>query len=400
MNFGRMAIALMLALLIFTACAQKEEKKPAPPPMKVGAAKVDKGNIEQVLDLSGSLSFVANTTVSSEVSAQVKSIEVQDGQAVEEGQLLLVFDETKIKETANQAAANLQKDDATLTYNKIDWEKNQELYRSNSISQTQYEQKLANYQNSLAQVEADRAVLAKAMEDLKKTRVKAPISGLLSNRYVERGDWVSEAGKLFMISDHRKVYLEAFLSDIDVGKLNVKRIITDGVDGEVTVDSYPGKVFRGKLTYIQPVANVGRLFQVRIYLDNPEMLLLQGMFARGRTVFKVVPDVVRVSLESLLEQIRENDRNSVFVVDPEKKAVLTRIRIGSTDPKFAQVLEGLKRGDTVVVQGKEILSSGQPLEPTEIQRNSRPSGGKVPVEDKPSEKDSQRTDFTGGENRS
>ncbi len=248
MIFSRMVIAFMFTLLIFAACAEKQEKKPPPPPMKVGAQTVDKGNIEQILDLSGSLSFIANTTVSSEVSAQVKSIEVQDGQAVGEGQLLLVFDETKIKETANQAAANLQKDEATLTYNKIDWEKNQELFKSNSISQTQYEQKLSNYQNSLAQVGANRAVLAKAMEDLKKTRVKAPISGLLSNRYVERGDWVSEAGKLFMISDHRKVYLEAFLSDIDVGKLNVKKIITDGVDGEVTVDSYPGKVFRGKLT--------------------------------------------------------------------------------------------------------------------------------------------------------
>jgi membrane fusion protein, multidrug efflux system len=400
MNFGRMAIAFMLVLVIFTACAQKEEKKPAPPPMKVGAVNVDKGNIEQLLDLSGSLSFVANTTVSAEVSAQVKSLEVEDGQAIEEGQLLLVFDDTKIKETANQAAANLQKDEATLTYNKIDWEKNQELYKSNSISQTQYEQKLSNYQNSLAQVDADKAVLAKAKEDLKKTKVKAPISGLLSNRYVEKGDWVSEAGKLFMISDHSRVYLEAFLSDIDVGKLNVKKIIAEGVDGEVTVDSYPGKVFKGKLTYIQPVANVGRLFQVRIYLDNPDMLLLQGMFARGRTVFKVIPNVVRVPLESLLEQIRDNDYNTVFVVDGEKKAVLTRIKIGSTDPKFAQVVEGLKPGDTVVVQGKEILSSGQPLDPSGIQRNSRPPGGKMPAEDEQPKKDSQRTDFNRGENRS
>ncbi len=90
MIFGRRGIAFMLTLLILAACAQKQEKKPPPPPMKVGAVKVDKGSIEQILDLSGSLNFIANTTVSSEVSAQVKSIEVQDGQAVEESQLLLV----------------------------------------------------------------------------------------------------------------------------------------------------------------------------------------------------------------------------------------------------------------------------------------------------------------------
>lgn len=397
---GRIIVAFILFTLCFGACAQKQEKKPPPPPMKVGTLKVDKGNIEQILDLSGSLSFTANTTVSSEVAAQVKSIEVADGQPIEVGQLLLVFDDTKIKETANQASANLQKDEATLTYNKLEWEKNLELYKSGSISQTQYEQKLSNYQNSLAQVEADRAVLSKAMQDLKKTNVKAPIGGLLSNRYIEKGDWVSEAGKLFMISDHSKVYLEAFLSDIDVGKLSVNKIITEGVDGEVTVDSYPGKAFAGKLTYIQPVANVGRLFQVRIYLDNPEILLLQGMFARGRTVYKVIPDVVRVPLDSLLEQIRENDYNTVFLVGPETKAVLTRIKIGSTDPKHAHVLEGVKPGDVVVVQGKEILSSGQPLDPVELKRAPKASKGKVPGEDESGKKDSQQTAPAPGWNRS
>ncbi len=391
----RIAIASILMLLILVGCSQKQEKKLPPPPMKVGTLKVDKGNIELTLDLSGALSFTANTTVSSEVAAQVRSIEVADGQPIEEGQLLLVFDETKIKETANQATANLQKDEATLTYNKIEWEKNLELYKSGSISHTQYEQKLSTYQNSLAQVDADKAVLSKAMEDLKKTKVKAPISGLLSNRYIEKGDWVSEAGRLFMISDHSKVYLEAFISDIDVGKLNAKKIITEGVDAEVTVDSHPGKVFCGKLTYIQPVANVGRLFQVRIYLDNPEMLLLQGMFARGRTVFKVIPDVVRVPLDSLLEQIRDNDYNTVFVVNQENKAVLTRIKIGTTDPKHAVVMEGLKQGDTVVVQGKEILSSGQPLEPTEIQR-PKASRNKGQAQDDTREKESQRTDPSSG----
>jgi membrane fusion protein, multidrug efflux system len=372
----RVATALLLTLSVLGACAEKKGEKPPPPPIKVGILKVDKGNIEQMLDLSGSLSFNANTTVSSEVSAQVRSIEVSDGQSVQEGQILLVFDDTKIKETANQATANLQKDGATLAYNRIDWEKNLELYKSGSISHSQYEQKLSNYQNSLAQVEADKAVLAKATEDLKKTKVKAPISGLLSNRYVEKGDWVSEAGRLFMISDYSKVYLEAFLSDIDVGKLNVKRIIDEGVEGEITVDSYPGRIFHGRLTYIQPVANVGRLFQVRLYLDNPDMMLLQGMFARGRTVHKIIPGVVRVSLESLLEQIRDNDYNTVFVVDSDNKAALTRIKIGAIDSKNAAVLEGLKPGDSVVVRGKEILSSGQPLTPTEIQapKASRSTG--------------------------
>jgi len=336
--------------------------------MSVGVVTLDRGNIEQTLDVSGTLTYVANTTVSAEVSAQVKSIEVRDGEPVDAGQLLLVFDETKIQATRDQAMGNLQKDEATLAFHKTEWEKNLELFRSGAISQTQYDQKFSSYRTTVGQVEADRAVLAKANEDLKKTKVSAPIPGLLSDRYVEKGDWVSEGGRLFQVSDYSKIRLEAFISDLDVGKLNVKKAVTGGVDAEVTVDSYPGAAFRGKLTYIQPVANQSRLFQIRIYLENPEMQLMQGMFARGRIVVKTIPNVVTVPISGLLEQVRENDSNTVFVVDEEQKAKLIRIKIGQRDARNAAVLEGAKPGDKVVVRGKEILSTGQPLQVTELPR--------------------------------
>jgi membrane fusion protein (multidrug efflux system) len=366
MIFYRLLLIVVFSLIALAACSSKLEQKPPPPPMNVGVLSVDRGAIEHILDMSGTLTFIANTTVSSEVAAQVMSLEVVDGQPVNEGQLLLVFDETKIRETANQALANLQKDEATLTFNKTEWEKNFELLKTGSVSQTQFDQKLSSYQNSVAQVEADKAALAKAREDLKKTKVISPIKGMLSNRFVEKGDWMSEGGKLFLISDYSRIYLEAFLSDIEVGRLDVGKVLKEGVDGEVSVDSYPGKIFKGKLSYIQPVASQARLFQIRIYLDNPDMLLLQGMFARGRVVVKTIPGVLRVPVGALMEQIRTNETNTVFLVDRDNKAQLTRVKIGTTDPRYAQVLEGLKEGEMVVVQGKEILNVGQPLKVTEL----------------------------------
>lgn len=260
MIFYRFFMIIVFPLALLAACSSEPEQKPPPPPMNVGVLSVDRGAIEHTLDMSGTLTFIANTTVSSEVSAQIKSLEVTDGQPVKEGDLLLVFDETKIRETANQAQANLQKDEATLTFNKTEWEKNLGLFKTGSVSHTQFEQKLSSYQNSVAQVEADKAALAKAREDLKKTRVISPITGLLSNRFIEKGDWVFEGGKLFLVSDYSRIYLEAFLSDIEVGKLDAGKVVKEGVDGEVTVDSCPSKIFKGKLTYIQPVASQARSF--------------------------------------------------------------------------------------------------------------------------------------------
>jgi membrane fusion protein (multidrug efflux system) len=356
---------ILVALLIGIGCDSKREQKLPPPPIQIGVADIKNGDLEHVLEISGTLKFLANTTVSAEVSAQINSIDVADGQFVEAGNILLIFDETKIKQSASEVAAHLQRDEAILSFNKAEWEKNRGLHETGSISQTQYDQKLSAYQTSLAQVEADRASLAKALEDLTKTKAKAPVSGVVSKRYVEKGDWVSSGGKLFQISDFNRIYLETFLTDVDLGKLPLKKIRDEGLPCKVTVDSYPGTSYRGTLSYVQPVANDMRLFEVRIYLPNPDMSLLQGMVGRARVTYKVTPDVLKVPLIALLDELRNQSRNRVVLVDATAKARLTSIRIGLNDQENAEVLEGLKAGDKVVTRGKEVLRNDQPLKITQ-----------------------------------
>jgi membrane fusion protein (multidrug efflux system) len=354
--------SVFLVILLLVGCGSKKDSKLAPPAIKVGAYEAQKGDLEQALDVSGTLKFQANTTVAAEVSAQIESIDVADGQFVEAGDVLLTFDEAKIRQTASEAAANLQRDEALLTFHKAEWEKNKALHESGSISQTQYDQKLSAYQTALAQVEADKALLAKALEDQAKTKVKAPISGVVSKRYVEKGDWVSPGGKLFQISEFSRIYLEAFITDVDLGKLPLKKIRETGLTCTLTIDSYPGAQYSGTLSYVQPTANDMRLFEIRIYLANPDMNLLQGMVGRARIVYAVTPDVLRIPLRALLDELRNHSPNRVVVVDAEQKARLTTIRVGLQNQEFAEVIEGLKPGDKVVTVGKEVLSEGQPLQ--------------------------------------
>lgn len=361
MRSSRLAIIVLLVGIIVASCAKKKE---APPvlPLKIGTRSVETGDLVKRLYVSGTLVYEANTVVSAEVAAQVKSLEVKDGQLIKTGQVLLIFDDVKIKALADQANANLQRDQATLEFNRIEWEKNVELLKSGAISQITYDQKHSIYRHSLQQVDADRAFLKKVTEDLKRTTVLAPVEGLLTDRYIEEGDWAGEGTKLFRISDFSRIRLEPFLTDLDVGRLDQKKIASEGIEAEITVDAYPGRVFKGKLTYIQGVANANRLFQSRFYLDNPERLLLQGMYARGSTVLDTIKGVIRIPLLALLDETRENESNSCFIVDSDNKAKLTRVEIGSVDAEFAEVTKGLKIGDTVVVEGKDVLSNGQPVQ--------------------------------------
>lgn len=362
----RMFTMLILTALLLGGCGTRQEKALPPPPIKVVAAAVEEGDLRQNLQLSGNLHFMANTTVSSEVSAQILALEVRDGQPVKQGQKLLIFDDAIIRAALDQARGTLKKDEATLAFNKAEWEKNAPLLQSGSISQSTYDQKLSAYQNSVGQIEADKGAVSKAQEDLKHTVVEAPITGLLSNRFVEKGDWVSTGGKLFQLSDYTTIYLQVFLSDKDVAKLNIVQVIQEGsgVEAEITVDSLPEKTFKGRVGYIQPVSNQNRLFEVRIYIDNRDMQLLEGMYARARILVKRIENVVRMPIDALLEQVRSNEPNAVVRVNKEGKAEIVRVKVGATDNMYAQVLDGLKPGDQVVVDGKEILSTGQPLEVT------------------------------------
>ena len=299
---SRFFTILAFTVFLLAGCGTSREKALPPPPIKVGVAAVQIGDLRQSIEVVGNLRFIANTTVSSEVSAQVRTINVRDGQPVKQGQTLLTFDDSTIRAVADQARGNLQKDEATLAFNKTDWEKNAPLLKTGAISQSTYDQKLSAYQNAGGQVEADKGALAKAQEDLNHTAVVAPITGVLSIRCVEKGDWVSTGGKLFQISDSTKVYLDTFLSDKDVGKLNIGKVIQEGqgVETDIKVDSLPGKTFTGRVGYIQPVTNQNRLFEARIYVDNPDMRLLEGMYARARVLVKIVPQVVRVPIRRVV----------------------------------------------------------------------------------------------------
>ncbi|MGC8658299.1 MAG: efflux RND transporter periplasmic adaptor subunit [Desulfomonilaceae bacterium] len=360
---SRLILILVITFTLVVACSKKYETK-APPPIKVSAADVEKGVIEENLYMSGNLRFIRDTTVSSQVSARITSIEVRDGQPVSEGQRLLLFDDSIIRPIADQARGTLEKDMASEKLAKIDMDKNTPLVKTGAISELAYDQKVSAYQSAHGQVLADKGALAKAEEDLKNTVVVAPITGILSNRFVEVGDWASTGGKLFQISDYTTVYLETYLSDKDVASIDFGKVIKQGYggDAEVTIDSLPGQKFPARIGYVQPVVNQNQLFQVRLYIENNDLKLLEGMYARGRVLVKRIPDVVRVPIDSLLEQIRNNAGNSVVRITKDNKAQIVQIKIGATDDHYAQVLEALSPGERVVTDGKEILSTGQPLE--------------------------------------
>ena len=361
----RTVVTLCACVGLLLGCSGKEApRKHSVPPVKVGVALVSTGDIEKPLLLSGDLTFNADAEIAARVSSQVTSLDVVDGQFVKKGQVLLTLDETEISELARAARADLEKHKAEMEFAKTEWEKNKDLLKTSSVSPIEYDRRISEYHTAAAQVEVDKALLAKAEQDLNWTKVVSPIDGVLSCRWVENGDWVAKGRRLFEISDYSKIYLKAFLADKDVAR--VKKMAKDklAIKANVIVDALPGKSFEGRITYIAPAARKGKVFEVRAYLDNPDMILREGMFARARVVPERITNVTRVPVAALLGKIRDNSANQVFVVGKDNKVRLTMVVIGLSDDDNAEVTKGLKEGDRVVVYGAEVLSTGTQVEPT------------------------------------
>lgn len=363
----RTVLTLCACVGLLLGCSGKEApKKHSAPPVKVGVALVSIGNIEKPLILSGDLTFKADADIAARVSSQCATLDVVDGQFVKKGQTLITLDETEIRELANAARADLKKHEAAMEFAKTEWEKNKNLLKTSAVSPIEYDRRISEYHTAAAQVEVDKALLAKAEQDLKWTRVVSPIDGVLSCRWVEKGDWIARGQKLFEISDYSEIYLKAFLSDKDVARLKNATKEDLSIEAKVTVDAMPGKNFKGKITYIAPAARKGKVFEVRAYIDNPDMVLREGMFARAKIVPERIADVTRTPVAALLGKVRDNSANEVFVVDKENKVRLTMIVIGASDDNYAEVKKGLKEGDRVVVYGAEVLSAGTLVEPTNM----------------------------------
>ena len=180
--------------------------------------------------------------------------------------MLLTFDDSIIKATADQAKGTLQKDEATLAFNKAEWEKNLPLLKTGAISQSAYDQKFSAYQGSSGPGRGRQGGPRKGLGGPQALRCAVSDNRpageqVCGNRRLgaPRPESFSRSATI------RRSTWWSFLSDKDVSKLNVEKVIKEGhgIDATVTVDSLPGKIFEGKIGYVQPVTNQNRFFEVR-----------------------------------------------------------------------------------------------------------------------------------------
>lgn len=226
---------------------------------------------------------------------------------------------------------------------------NKQLVAQRNVAVTKAEIGRAKAQVAQAQANLDRAE-----EDLRNSTIVSPMDGLVLARNVEVGDAVSsilvlgsQATLLFTLGDVSDVYVLGKVDQADIGRVRL------GLPARITVESFKDRVFEGAVTKISPWGeekdNV-TTFEVRVSIKNPGPELRANMSANAEIVLEEKHGVLLAPESAILY---DRDRNAtVEVPDPSqpKGRRAVTIKTGISNGVRAEVLEGLREGDQVILQ--------------------------------------------------
>jgi len=234
------------------------------------------------IDASGTIEAI-EVEVSSKVPGNVVKMHVSEGDMVSEEAIVAEIDKAELSTMYNQALAVEKQARANLELAKKTYERAETLYRGDYASRQALDQAKAAVDAARAGYWQAQAAVKLAEIRLNDSKIKAPVYGHIIVKAVEEGELVSPGSPIVTIADLSTVYIMVYVTEIEAGRINI------GNDAYVSVDSYPGEKFKGRVTFISKLAEftpktiqtkkerVNLVFAVKVEVPNPELKLKPGL---------------------------------------------------------------------------------------------------------------------------
>jgi HlyD family secretion protein len=274
---------------------KKADKQP-----EIATTKVARGDITQVVTATGDLQSVTSVDVSSQISGQIIEVLVDFNTPVKTGQVLARLDPATYIQKLKAAKADLASTEASNTLQRLNTERTRELRKQNLVSQQELDQAEALLKQSDAQLATRQSAVDDANVNLQRCTIYSPIDGIVLARLTDRGRTVSastSAPTLFtIVNDLTKMQIAAAVAEADIGS------IEDNQDVTFTVDAFPNRSFRGKVSQVRNAAKVNSSvvsYDTIIDVANDDLKLKPGMTANVSIVVAQKTNVLRVANSTL-----------------------------------------------------------------------------------------------------
>lgn len=364
---------LLFALLALAACGKKDAPAGPPgggmPPAQVGVVRVAAAAVPLVTELPGRVEASRTAQVRARVTGVVQKTLFREGSDVKAGQPLFQIDPAPYQATLASAQAQLKRAQAQLVQARALAERYRPLREANAISEQDYVNAQAAQGTAEADVAAARAAIQTAELNLGHATAKAPIAGRIGRALVTEGALVSqaEATQLALIQQVNPAMVNVTQPVGDLRRLREQLAsgraapVGDSVPVDVLLDDGRPLGRQGRLLFsdltVDPTS--GQVL-LRAEVPNADLQLLPGMYVRVRLAQAQLQQAILVPQQAVT---RGTQGDTVFVVADNGQPQQRPVKIGSAQNGQWVVLEGLKVGEQVIVDGFQKMRPGAPVQP-------------------------------------
>ncbi len=332
---------------------QQQQQQAKEAPVAVKAFKVARFNYEDSMNVLGTIKGGTELKLSFEIPGVISSINYKEGERYEDGALLLSLrqDDILLRLKRAQAAFNKAESQAKVTENEV--AENEKLLKMGAIPPSTVEKKRLEMEAAKFEAEAQRLEMKANESMLEKSNLYATSSGMLGSLNVGEGETISQSTLIGTHINIEFVYAEFGIVERDMQKISL------GQKAKVFVDAYPDKTFDGVVENIAPqITGTSRTSTAKIRIENPDRLLLPGMFARVRILLYTKKDAIVIPTDAVQGG---EDEKFVYVLK------MPASNDSKQDPKLTDAMGG---GITALAAlgaaGNQAKTSGvKKVEPTE-----------------------------------
>jgi membrane fusion protein (multidrug efflux system) len=372
--------SISLVLVLLSGCS--EPSSPAasaglaqPQPQRVSVVTVQEQPIVLSNTLPGRVNAFRQSLVRPQVNGVITERLFEQGTVVKKGQQLYQIDDIQYKAALNSAKADVLSAKANVRRVKAKTNRYKNLLSSNSISQQDYDDVIAELAQAEAAVSVAEASVKMAEVNVEYTRVLAPISGRISRSYVTEGTLVTsnQAATLATITQLDPIYVDMQISGAEVLKMQQQYSFDNALPVKLIVDENSGDLYpdTGKLEFAEVMvdSSTGSL-TLRAIFPNPNHVLLPGLFVRTEIIFAERTALVVPQRAT----IRQPDGGlTVYVVDKDNIAQLRPIMSSGVYKDQWIVTDGLAPGDTIIIAGYHKIRPGALVSPQPWQAANNPA---------------------------
>ena len=347
MTAGRFWPGLILGLMLLAACqpdaesdgtadgSAGDETEDDSPAIPVETSAATRADIYAMYSGTAPIEADAEAGVIAKVAGEVREILVEEGDDVKSGQLLARLDGDRLRLELMQSEANLRKA-------QRDYQRNVDLKDRSLIS-------TGDFERIKYEMDALEATYNLAKLELSYTEIRAPIDGVIAERFVKVGNTIAVNAITFQVTS-----LEPLIAYLHIPEREYRRIAR-GQTAVIAVDALQGSEFQATVARISPVIDPGTgTFKITVEVSDPTRRLKPGMFGRINIVYDMHPQALQVPRSAIIDEAGET---SVFVVE-NAKAVRRIITTGYANNGNIEIVAGLTGSEKIVVVGQTGLRDG------------------------------------------